>query len=413
LPTSEYIATSSNLSYPAQQKKLATLLDAAVERRLISDVPLGAFLSGGIDSSVVAALASRHTDHLKTFSIGFRDEPMFDETRYANLVAKKIGSDHTVFSLTNDDLFNNLFKVLDYLDEPFADSSALAVHILSMHTRKHVTVALSGDGADELFGGYNKHAAELRIKNKDPLAKGIHLLNPLLKLLPQSRNSKNANRIRQLSRFSDGMNRSPKERYWRWAGFETEPMVESMLLRDFSSGTPQDKEYSTRKKRYLEFITEDGDVNQVLYTDMKLPLPYDMLTKVDMMSMANSLEVRTPFLDYEVVDFAFSLPLSSKIDKTGRKKIVRDAFRELLPGELYSRRKQGFDVPLLKWFRKELKSLITDDLLSEKLVREQNIFRPEAIALLKKKLFSNNPGEAADQVWALIVFQYWWKKYFV
>lgn len=133
------------------KKKLVELTDDAVKRRLISDVPLGAFLSGGIDSSVVVAMAARHTDHLKTFSIGFRDEPFFDETQYAELVARKFKTEHTVFSLTTDDLLHDLFDVLDYIDEPFADSSAIPVHILSRHTREKVTVALSGDGADELF----------------------------------------------------------------------------------------------------------------------------------------------------------------------------------------------------------------------------------------------------------------------
>jgi asparagine synthase (glutamine-hydrolysing) len=409
LPTTSYVSATSSLSYEAQQKKLAELLDASVQRRLISDVPLGAFLSGGIDSSVVVALAARHTSQLKTFSIGFRDEPLFDETEYANLVAKKFNTDHTVFSLTTDDLLANLFEVLDYIDEPFADSSALPVYILSKHTRKKVTVALSGDGADELFGGYNKHAAELRVRNKDVMANTIMLLQPFWKALPQSRNSKTGNRFRQFNRFATGMKLPAKERYWSWAGFESEQEVQKMLVNNFTK-THAFEEYKNRKANLLKFIHEDGDLNDVLYTDMRLVLPYDMLVKVDLMSMANSLEVRTPFLDYEVVDFAFSLPLSSKIDGSGRKKIVRDAFRSMLPEELYTRNKQGFEVPLLKWFNRELKSLITDDLLSEKLIREQNIFHYEAIGQLKKKLFSNNPGESVDRAWALMVFQYWWKR---
>ncbi len=409
-PTSEYISKTSVLSYEAQQKKLLDLMDASVQRRLISDVPLGAFLSGGIDSSVVVALASRHTQHLKTFSIGFRDEPMFDETHYANLVAKKFNTDHTVFSLTTDDLLTHLFEVLDYVDEPFADSSALPVYILSNHTRKKVTVALSGDGADELFGGYNKHAAEVRVRTNDPLANAMKLLHPLWKNLPQSRNSKMSNRFRQFNRFAEGMKLSAKERYWHWAGFENESEIQKMLVADFSLNSKRQEEYTVRKADFLKFIYEAGDLNDVLYTDMQHVLPDNMLTKVDLMSMANSLEVRTPFLDYEVVNFAFSLPLSSKIDKTGRKKIVRDAFRNVLPEELYTRNKQGFEVPLLRWFRRELKSLITEDLLAEKLIREQNIFKYEAIDQLKKKLFSNNPGETVDQVWALIVFQRWWKR---
>ncbi len=406
-PSSQYISTTSSLSYQDQQKKFVDLLDASVQRRLIADVPLGAFLSGGIDSSVVVALASQHTPHLKTFSIGFKDEPLFDETHFANLVAKKFNTDHTVFSLTTDDLLANFFEVLDYIDEPFADSSALPVYILSKQTRKHVTVALSGDGADELFGGYNKHSAEVRVRTDDPLARAMKVLHPLWKVLPQSRNSTAGNRIRQFNRFAEGMKLTSKERYWRWAGVESEKNAESIFSR-ISSQSKSD--YQKRKTVILDHVGKTNSLNDVLYTDMHLVLPNDMLTKVDLMSMANSLEVRTPFLDYEVVNYAFSLPLSSKIDRDGRKKIVRDAFRNILPPELYNRNKQGFEVPLLKWFRKELKSLITDDLLSEKLLREQNIFNHDAVSQLKKELFSSNPGSSVERIWALIVFQYWWKR---
>lgn len=145
-------------TYEDSQKELATLMDNAVKMRLIADVPLGAFLSGGIDSSIVVALASRHTAHLSTFSIGYKDEPFFDETSYAQLVAKKFKTNHHVFSLTTGDLYEHLWEVLNHLDEPFADSSALPVYILSKKTKPFITAALSGDGADELFGGYNKRA---------------------------------------------------------------------------------------------------------------------------------------------------------------------------------------------------------------------------------------------------------------
>ena len=402
--------SSTALNYEEQQGQLFALMDQSVQRRLVSDVPLGTFLSGGIDSSVVSALAARHTKHLKTFSIGFKDEPLFDETRYANLVARKIGSDHTVFSLTTDDLYNNLHDVLDYLDEPFADSSALNVHILSRYTREHVTVALSGDGADELFGGYNKHAAELKIREGGLAASLIAMLDPLWSLMPQSRNSGIGNKARQLKKFSEGMKFSAKERYWNWAGYATEKQCGALLKGNLLDSFDHLKDYSARKDEILRFIHENGDLNEVFQTDMELVLVNDMLMKVDLMSMANSLEVRTPFLDYTVVDFAFSLPVESKIDRHGRKKIVRDAFRKLLPAELYSRGKQGFEVPLLKWFRTELKSMITGDLLSEKLVAEQGIFNFEEIQKLLDRLYSSSPGDAVARVWGLIVFQYWWKK---
>jgi asparagine synthase (glutamine-hydrolysing) len=388
------------------------LLEKSVELRMVSDVPLGAFLSGGIDSSIIVALASRMTRHLNTFSIGFRDEPYFDETYYANLVAKKCMTTHTVISLTNDDLFGNLFSTLDYIDEPFADSSALNLHIISMEARKLVKVALTGDGADELFGGYNKHAAEMKARSGGLISDGIKLFHPFWRSLPQSRNTRVLNKIRQLHRYSEGASLHAKDRYWRWASFMNEQDAMHMLFLFPPCSTMPYDEYIKRRQHMLQYIREDGDLNDMLYTDMMLPLPNDMLMKVDLMSMANSLEIRTPFLDYHIVDFAFSLPSSSKISVQSRKKIIRDAFRKSLPEEVYYRKKQGFEVPLLKWMNHELKTLITDDLLSDKLIHEQGIFDAGAVKRLKQKLFSNNPGEAALHTWTLIVFQYWWKKYF-
>lgn len=398
--------TGPTPGYKEAQEKLVSLLDASVERRMISDVPLGAFLSGGIDSSVITALAAQKTKHLKTFSIGYKDEPLFDETQYALLVAKKYNTDHTVFSLTNDDLYNNLFKVLDYIDEPFADSSAIAVHILSMHTRRHVTVALSGDGADEMLGGYNKHEAEYRIRNAGTKEKLVAALEPLIKMMPASRNSPTGNKVRQALKFAEGYKLSAKERYWRWAGYCNEADATSLLKK-----TVDWDEYKFRKGVILRPINGAEDIHDVLFTDMHLVLTNDMLVKVDLMAMANSLEVRNPFLDFEVVNYCFRLPANYKIDATGRKKILKDAFRPYLPEELYTRGKQGFEVPLLKWFRTGLNDLIFNDLLEEGFIAKQGIFHYDAIDKLKKQLMSNSPGDATARIWGLLVFQYWYKKY--
>lgn len=397
-------------SYEAQQQELVSLMDAAVQRRLVADVPLGAFLSGGIDSSVITALAARHTPHLSTFSIGFKDEPFFDETKYANLVAARHKTNHTVFSLTNNDLYEHIFQMLDYFDEPFADSSALAVYILSQRTRQHVTVALSGDGADEMFAGYNKHMGEFRVRQGGFKAEAVTGLGFLWDALPKSRNGFFGNRVRQLQRFSRGMVASTKDRYWDWASFASADDAR-LLLSEASRRKVGKKLAAKRRKDILENLTPGGDLNEVLLTDMNLVLPYDMLTKVDLMSMANSLEVRTPFLDYNVVNFAFSLPVSSKIDGQRKKKIVQDAFRAELPEELYNRPKHGFEVPLLKWFRGELRPLIEDDLLADAFVEGQGIFAVEEVRKLKKQLFSTSPGDVHARIWALIVFQYWWKQW--
>ena len=401
-------------NYEQQQKKLVELLEDSVRKRLIADVPLGAFLSGGIDSSVIVALASRHTDKLNTFSIGYKDEPFFDETHYANLVAKKFNTNHTVFSLTNDDLFEHLFDTLNYIDEPFADSSALAVNILSYHTRKHVKVALSGDGADELFAGYDKYLGEYKARNGGFGATMLKYLHPLWEALPKSRNSYFENKIRQFHRFSQGMKLSEVERYWLWCGFVDENEALKLITPLIEGGNDKIdlSEYQKRKDSITQKITGKNDINEVLYCDMNLALQNDMLVKVDMMSMANSLEVRVPFLDHELVNFAFSLPESSKIDhRSNRKKIVRDAFRQILPDQLYNRPKHGFEVPLLKWFRNELKSTITDDLLNDDLIKEQGIFDEVEVKRLKQKLFSKDPGDVHARIWGLVVFQYWWRRW--
>ena len=403
-------------SYESAVLELQNLLEQAVTRRLVADVPLGTFLSGGIDSSVITTLAARHTRNLKSFSIGYADEPYFDETEFARLVAKKAGTDHTVFSLTNEDLFAHLREMLDYLDEPFADSSALAVYILSKKTRQEVTVALSGDGADEMFSGYHKHLAEFRARNAGVAENLVKGLAPVWKSLPQSRNTKLGNMNRQLNRFSEGMKLGPKDRYWRWATYLKEEEANYLLKEEmiFNLQRLSDDAFQYKKNResLLKHLTKEGSINQVLLTDMNLVLPNDMLTKVDLMSMANSLEVRTPFLDHQVVGFAFRLPPPFKINSTIKKKILQDAFRKDLPEELYNRPKKGFEVPLLNWLQTDLKSMITDDLLEENFIAEQGLFNVKAVEELKSRLFSSNPGDAVATVWALVVFQHWWKNYF-
>ncbi|HSI91079.1 MAG TPA: asparagine synthase (glutamine-hydrolyzing) [Adhaeribacter sp.] len=410
IPYDKKKVKNNTLSYEQQQQKLVQLMDESVQRRLISDVPLGAFLSGGIDSSVIVALASRHTKNLNTFSIGYKDEPFFDETKYAKLVADKYKTNHTVFSLTNNDLYDHIFDVLDYTDEPFADSSALAVYILSKRTREKVTVALSGDGADELFGGYNKHMGDWRVRHAGWKEEAVLALAPIWEMLPKSRSSAFGNKVRQFQRFAESMTLSNKDRYWKLASFTSEKDAGKLFRKRIQKSLAKNI-FKKRRRQILENIHQDGDINEVLLTDMNLVLQSDMLVKVDMMSMANSLEVRTPFLDYKVVDFAFSLPESSKIDAGMKKKIVQDAFRPLLPEELYKRPKHGFEVPLLKWFRNELKPLITDDLLSDSFVEAQGLFDVDEIRKLKAKLFSNNPEDIHARIWGLIVFQHWWKKW--
>lgn len=391
-------------------KAFQDLMDESVRMRMLSDVPLGAFLSGGIDSSAIVAIASRYTDQLKTYSIGYADEPYFDETSFAELVAKKYKTDHTVFKLKNDDLFANLFDMLDHIDEPFADSSAIAVNILCQQTRKHVTVALSGDGADELFGGYNKYYAEYRLRKGGLAVQGAKALAPVWKALPKSRNSKVTNLFRQLDKLATSAKLSSSERYWFMVSFLPQDQASKLLKNDLNH-----QSFSERKELILRNLPDSSkSINQmddVLYSDLHLVLPNDMLTKVDLMSMSHGLEVRVPFLDHRIAEFAFSIPFDQKINNNLRKRIVQESFRSLLPEELFNRPKHGFEVPILKWFRNELNDLIMNDLLGDTFVQAQGIFELSEIQLLKKKLMSNDPGDSATHIWTLIVFQHWWKRY--
>lgn len=384
---------------------LRDLVEEAVKDRLVSDVPLGAFLSGGLDSSIISAVAAKHVSGLHTFSIGYTDNPFFDETHYAESVAKKIGSSHTTFKLSTTDLYQHLDQVLNDIDEPFADSSAVAVNILAELTRKQVTVALSGDGADELFGGYNKHVAEWQALTGGLKNKVVKAGAPLWSALPKSRHSKAGNAARQLDRYATGLKLSAADRYWKWATFLNSGAAKQLINHPITDVTQPWQNLLCGK------LTGIPDLNNVLYTDCKLVLPNDMLTKVDSMSMAHNLEVRTPLLDHRIVEFAFSIPSDFKVNKSGRKMILQDAFRNELPDELYNRPKKGFEVPMLDWMKTELKQLVETKYLNRDHITGQGIFNADATDQLKNRLFSGNPGDAHATTWALIVFQHWYEKH--
>jgi asparagine synthase (glutamine-hydrolysing) len=398
--------TLQGVDYPTAQKKLRALISESVRLRMMSDVPLGAFLSGGVDSSIIVAEASRYKPGLETFSISFKDTPYFDETRYAELVAAKFKTSHHSFNLTNQDLYENLPAFLNEIDEPFADSSALAVYFLSQKVRKHVTVALSGDGADELFGGYNKHRAHFNALNAGMLSSCIKHSLPLWQRLPKSRHTRLTNLCRQLERYGKGLKLSAKERYWIWASVFSEDQVKTLITASGSSQYFQD-----RKDAILKNIFPSESLSDILYTDMQTVLVSDMLYKIDSMSMANSLEVRTPFLDHNLVDFAFALDDTFKITRKMGKRVLQDAYRNVLPPALYGRAKKGFEVPLLQWFRTELREEIESTYLNQDFIEEQQIFNPERVRQLKECLFSSDPGDVHAPIWALIVFQQWWKQY--
>lgn len=392
------------------KERLRALLDASVRRRLIADVPLGAFLSGGIDSSIMVALMARHSSRpVKTFSIGYKDLPSFDETRYAREVATFNRTEHYEFKLGYKDILDAFPKVLDNLDEPFADSSAVPTYIVSRETKRHVTVALSGDGGDELFAGYRMYLGEYWAKHyaRIPGVLREKVIAPFIQSLPDARDKPSLELIRRAKKFLRGMSLSFPERFCGWREIFPFSMRRKLLRR------PPDRNFyldlirqAVEEKKGL--FPEDG-INLMLYLDVKGLLPGDMLTKVDRMSMANSLEVRVPFLDYTLVQYVFGLKGSTKLGAWRGKHILLETFKDLLPPLLHNRPKWGFEMPIGAWLRKELKFLI-DEYLHKDRVERQGIFDPRII----RDMVSNHMSGRQDtswQLWNLIVFEHWHEKY--
>lgn len=380
------------------EAQLRELMERSVERRLISDVPLGSFLSGGVDSSIIAAIAAKKVNGFKTFSIGFPEHPKYDESGYAEEVARYIGSDHTSFLIQEEDLKAHYMKVVEHLDEPFADSSTIPVSVLSQMTKQHVSVALSGDGADEVFSGYNKHRAEWKLRNGGLSVAAVKGLSSLWSGMKGERGSKSGDLFRKLDRFAKGSKMSNRDRYWQWASFTDQKMALSLMVEK-----PKVKELQERLDNIMGY-SDPTDLNELLLNDIMNVLPNDMLKKVDSMSMAHSLEVRTPFLDHEVVEFANALPVERKFGNGDLKSILRNAYRNQLPEQVFKRPKHGFEVPLQKWFEGPMYEWVENTLSEDLGILDQAQLRP-----LLEGLKKGQAGDTQATIHALSVLQTWWK----
>ena len=383
----------------------------AVDRRLIADVPLGAFLSGGIDSSIVVGLMDGLMDRpVKTFSIGYKDLPFYDETDYAKEVAAFHRTDHREFRLSYQDVLDAIPEVLDDFDEPFADSSAIPTYIVSRETRREVTVALSGDGADELFAGYRKYSGEYWYRYYSFLPK--HFRESVLKRffggLPRSRSRKIFEYLRRADKFVQGAHDSQAERVWAWREIFPGDLALDLLVPDLWENTRMDKARELTAAGLEGFFSDP--VNRMLQLDVSGSLPDDMLNKVDRMSMRHALEVRVPFLDHELVEFAFTIPGGLKLHRGKRKYILIETFKDLLPPKIRKRPKWGFEVPISAWLKKELKPYV-DRYLSGQQIRRQGIFNPEAVKNLVG-IHLSGKQELGWQLWNLIVFGHWYERYY-
>ncbi len=387
--------------------RLRALLQKSVKRRLLSDVPLGLLLSGGMDSSTIASLMSAVTQNrIQTFSIGF-DDPTYNELEYARTVARHLNTDHHEL-IIRPDAVQLAGHLMTFLDEPLGDVSVFPVFLVSQLARQHVTVALTGDGGDELFAGYDQYIADkvAAYYTRLPAFLRGRVLEPLLKAYPPSDRKKGV--VNRLKRFADGLRYPPELAHARWMIY-LGPADKGALFTDELASQRRGSEVHSYVTQYLHRNGSGARLQDQLYADLKTYLVDDLLVKVDRMSMAVSLEARVPFLDYEVVEFAARIPAALKLRGFTRKYILRKAVGHLLPPAILARGKEGFSIPMKNWLRAELRPMMVD-LLSAERLRRQGWFEP---AYVERLMAEHLLGRAnhSHQLWPLMVFQLWCDRY--
>ena len=382
--------------------ELRELIEESVKVRLISEVPLGAFLSGGVDSSTIVGMMARLSDQpVKTFSIGF-NEDSFDELKYARVAAKHFNTEHHELIVTP-----NLIELIDELvwhfDEPFADQSSLPTFMVSKMAREHVTVVLSGDGGDELFAGYTRYVTDQRRGNLDRLPRAFRekLLKPLSETLPHGAKGKNYlynASLDPIDRYIDSVSHfNPMRKKSLY-----QPEFAARLNGDSGAGAQSFHEIANR-------IQTGNPIDNLLYLDSKTYLPSDILTKVDRMSMATSLEARVPLLDHKLIDYVMRIPSDLKLKGAETKYIFRRAVRGLVPDQILDRPKQGFGVPISEWINSQLRERMRET-LGGKRFAERGYFQSEYIETLLDE-HQKNRRDHSYALWILFMLELWHQKY--
>jgi len=382
-------------------EELRALLSESVRLRLISDVPLGAFLSGGIDSSTIVALMAQHMNQpVKTFSIGFHEDS-YNELKYARLTAKKLGTDHHEFFVTPQicDIIDDLVW---HFDEPFADPSAIPTFMVSKLAREHVTVALSGDGGDELFAGYTHYLVQESRRAFSALPKALRegVMRPLSYRLPHGAWGRN---------YLHNISLDPIDRYLDTLSYFTELGKESLYSSDFQRALQTKDQVARSFREYAGKVKTNEPLDQLLYIDSKTYLPGDILTKVDRMSMATSLEVRVPILDHKLIEFVTRVPASLKLAGTETKHLLKRVAKDLIPSEILDRPKQGFGIPLEEWINRQLRDQIRDT-LREPRTRQRGYVNSDYVDLI---LDEHHKGrrDHSFSLWALLILELWHRRY--
>jgi asparagine synthase (glutamine-hydrolysing) len=394
---------------PGLVAELRDRLREAAVSRLVSDVPLGVFLSGGVDSSTLVALMSELTPgNVNSFSVAF-SEKNFNEEPYAHLVARHFRTRHHVVTADEPALRNAFDALNEYLDEPVADPAVIPTYLMSKFARSEIKVALSGEGGDELFGGYptylgarlaQKYLRLPRFLRRQVLERARHLLPVSSGAVPLGL---------YLRRFFAHAERDPAERHQIWFGMFSPDELDRLFAPDWQGPSPASSAIFAPLERILEGARFDEPLSEMLYLDFRMYLEDNLLVKIDRASMACSLELRTPFLDHRLVEFAAGLPAALKVRGFELKSILKKAVEPWLPRKIVYRQKRGFSVPIARWMREELRPLVEESLSEEKL-RRQGIFN----AVFVRQLLAEHWSGRADHrkaLWTLLSFQLWHERW--
>lgn len=394
-------------SFEESLKNLDENVQKSVSDRLVADVPLGIFLSGGLDSSLVAYYASKASKiPIKTFSIGFK-EKSFDESVYARKVAQYLGTEHHEKILSSKDSIDLIPKVAELLDEPMADASIIPTYLLSQFTKEHVTVALGGDGGDELFCGYDTFTAHKLASIYENVPSFLKKIFEKLALhLPTS--FSNMSWDFKIKKFISGFNGVKKYRNQRWLGSFDRSAREKLFKNDIWKSLGKENEFNDID-RYLEQSDSENFYDKLSLEYERLYMMDQILVKVDRASMFNSLEVRAPLLDTRIVDLANHMPLDFKFKGFEKKFILKKLMEGKLPNEIIYRKKKGFGMPIGEWIRGDLKPLIMD-VLGEKSLNEINLFNSEYIQKIVDEHMKGK-RDNRKQIWTLLIFALWWRKW--
>jgi len=388
-------------------ERTVEILRDAVRVRLMSEVPLGAFLSGGIDSSaVVALMAQESSERVKTFSIGF-DEQDFSELHHARRIAEHVGADHHEF-IVRPDAVEVLPMLVEHYGEPYADSSAVPTYYVAKETRKHVTVALNGDGGDESFAGYERYVAMGLTEKyrRVPSFLRESVIKETINLIPTSPTKRSM--ARSVKRLLDGVSRPRVDRYTHWVSVFNDETKKPLYSPFFREQTLQ-ADPAGLLGMWFKRANGIGIIDAMLLTDQMTYLPNDLLVKVDIATMAVSLEARSPFLDHHVIEFAASLPQNLKLRRLTTKYLLKKVLRKLLPSENLNRRKMGFGVPIGHWFRGKMQPFLREVILSDKALR-RGLFQPETVRQLVE-LHTRGERDYSHQLWTLLMLELWFNRF--